>query len=183
MGKPYRGDKADIWASGVVLFAMLTGFLPFDSPKRANGDEDVEGVMQRVLNCDYEFPDGLSPEAENLIWSILQPDPEKRLRTRHMWEHPLLTRYAHLDSMDAEGKPYIGPTAPLTARDCGSPITHQNQVDAELLRNLHMLWHNVPETELARRLMEEEYISPFASNWLEADNLTGLTMRRSCMLS
>ncbi|KAL9099714.1 MAG: hypothetical protein Q9163_004823 [Psora crenata] len=156
LAKPYRGDKADIWASGVVLFAMLTGFLPFDSPKRPNGDEDVEGVVRHVLSCDYEFPDGLSHEAEDFIWKVLQPDPEKRLRTRHMWEHPLLTRYAHLDSVDAEGRPYIGPAPPLTALDCGPPITHQSQIDAELLRNLHMLWHNVPEIELAERLMRIE---------------------------
>ncbi|KAL9633682.1 MAG: hypothetical protein Q9164_004556 [Protoblastenia rupestris] len=117
MGQPYRGDEADIWASGVVLFAMLTGFLPFDLAKRANGDEDIEGLIENVLSCNYEFPKGLSQEAIDFIWRILQPDPESRLRTQHMWEHPLLTKYAYLDNKDAGGRSYVGPATPLTALD------------------------------------------------------------------
>ena len=181
MGKPYRGDKADIWASGVVLFAMLTGFLPFDSAKCANGDEDIEGLIENVLSCNYEFPKGLSQEAIDFIWRILQPDPESRLRTQHMWEHPLLTKYAYLDNKDAGGRSYVGPATPLTALDCGPPMTHRSQIDAELLRNLQMLWHNVSETELAQKLMNDEYISPLLLTTPKADSLTVQVMRKSYM--
>ena len=27
--QPYEGLKVDVWASGIILFAMLAGFLPF----------------------------------------------------------------------------------------------------------------------------------------------------------
>ena len=145
----YKGDKADIWSCGVILYAMLTGTLPFD----ATGD--WHAVIEMVLAAEYEFPEGLSVEAEDLIVRMLQVDPKQRIPIRVMWQHPLLKKYEELDSLDANGNSYIGPAPPLTVNDCGKPIKHRNGIDDELLRNLQNLWHGVTEEELAERLLSE----------------------------
>lgn len=149
LAQNYRGDKADIWSCGVIFFAMITGTLPFDS------SGDWHEVIEAVLEGEYSIPQGVSPQAEDLILRMLQKDPTKRIPIKAMWQHPLLKKYESLDSVDQDGRPYIGPAPPLTTKDCGVPIKHRNDIDAELLRNLQNLWHGVTEEELAQRLLNE----------------------------
>jgi 5'-AMP-activated protein kinase catalytic alpha subunit len=52
-GKKYAGLKSDIWSSGVVLYAMVCGFLPFEDPKTSN-------LYKKILAGDYKIPKFLS---------------------------------------------------------------------------------------------------------------------------
>lgn len=158
--QPYRGDLADVWSAGVVLFAMLCGYLPFQSDLE---DEKAQGseICQKVMDVDYRLPeDVLSWEAMDFIWHCLQGNPSKRIRIRQMWEHPLMQKYQRLDPIDALGRYYIGPTSQLSAKDCGPVFKYRSQIDPEILRNLRNLWHSVSERELSKRLMSAEYVLP-----------------------
>ncbi len=65
--KPYHPQSADIWASGVVLFAMVFGKLPFDD---SNLDKLLKQVQTKV-----HFPDtpAVSQSCRQLILGILAP--------------------------------------------------------------------------------------------------------------
>jgi len=41
-GENYNGFSIDIWASGIIMFAMLCGYLPFDDDEEEEDDDDDE---------------------------------------------------------------------------------------------------------------------------------------------
>ena len=43
-GELYNGFCIDVWASGIIMFAMLCGYLPFDDDDDENEDEDKEEI-------------------------------------------------------------------------------------------------------------------------------------------
>ncbi len=71
-GKKYESVKVDIWSSGVILYALLCGCLPFE-------DQNTSQLYKKILGGDYQIPDFLSNDAKNIIKKILITDPDKRV--------------------------------------------------------------------------------------------------------
>ena len=71
-GKLYSGPKADIWSVGVVLYSMLVGKLPFE-------DDNTVVLYEKILKGDYDIPDFVSEEAEDVLRSVLEPNPSQRI--------------------------------------------------------------------------------------------------------
>ncbi|CAL1676992.1 unnamed protein product [Lasius platythorax] len=84
MGKKYLGSEVDIWSMGVLLYALLCGFLPFD-------DNNLENLYKKILSGKYEEPYWLSNESKALIKSMLQTDPVKRITIHELCHHPWIT--------------------------------------------------------------------------------------------
>lgn len=71
-GIKYDGPAADIWSCGVILYALLTGNLPFD-------DENIRKLLSKVKSGMYFIPDHVSPSAKDLIKRMLVIEPTKRI--------------------------------------------------------------------------------------------------------
>jgi serine/threonine protein kinase len=71
-GLRYASNAGDIWSAGVVLFATLTGKMPYDDRK------PVE-MFAKQMRHSIPFPTNvISPDAQKLIRSMVHPD--RRLR-------------------------------------------------------------------------------------------------------
>jgi 5'-AMP-activated protein kinase catalytic alpha subunit len=84
-GNKYIGLQVDIWSAGVVLFALLCGYLPFEDPNTAN-------LYKKILNGEYTLPKLLSHEAKEMLKGILNTDPAKRFTIEDIRKHRWFTQ-------------------------------------------------------------------------------------------
>ena len=89
----YKGFPVDIWSSGVALYIMLTGNIPFNRGK-------IHDLQYNIVNKDINPIEGISNEAKNLIEGLLNKDPNKRLTAEDILNHPWLN---NIDDLDTNG--------------------------------------------------------------------------------
>ncbi|XP_065879489.1 CBL-interacting serine/threonine-protein kinase 20 [Euphorbia lathyris] len=70
--KGYDGSKSDIWSSGVVLYVLLAGFLPFS-------DSNLMELYRKIIRGHFRCPQWFHPEAKKLVSRILDPNPNTRI--------------------------------------------------------------------------------------------------------
>lgn len=80
---PYNGLLVDIWSSGIVLYAMVCGYLPFE-------DKNNMRLYDKILSGAFDLPDKLSDNCKDLIKKILVTDPRKRINMEDIISHPFL---------------------------------------------------------------------------------------------
>ena len=89
----YDGFKVDIWCCGIILYAMLCGYLPFEG-------DDNNLLFQNILNCDPELPDFLSELSKDIIMQILNPAPETRITIDEIKKHKFYLKGKKLCKID-----------------------------------------------------------------------------------
>ncbi|CAK94943.1 unnamed protein product (macronuclear) [Paramecium tetraurelia] len=124
VGKTYEGTKSDIWSCGIILFAMLCGYLPFEH-------ENTQQLYELIKTSDFEKPEYLSKNAIDLLTNILVKDPNKRINIEQIKQHPFFSSHASIPSKN------------LSLNDQGIIAKmiemgyQQNQIITQLQKNKH----------------------------------------------
>ena len=104
--KGYKGFPVDIWSSGIALYIMLSGTLPFNIKKLAKSeknnsenfeDDDVNSQSNNNYELQYSIVkknpkhiEKITDEARDLLHGLLNKDPNKRLTIDEILNHPWL---------------------------------------------------------------------------------------------
>lgn len=106
------GLAVDWWGTGVVMYEMICGRLPF-----YNRDHDV--LFTLILMEDVKFPRNISPEAKSLLSGLLAKVPKDRLGggkddVKDIQAHPF---FASINWKDLENKKITPPFKPQVTSD------------------------------------------------------------------
>ena len=88
-GKKYNGFQIDIWATGIILYAMLCGYLPFE-------DKNNDALFKKILECKVKYPRYVSEKAKDLLKKILVNEPDKRITISKIKQHPFFLKGKNL---------------------------------------------------------------------------------------
>ena len=80
-GNKYDGFAVDVWTSGIILYAMLCGYLPFE-------ERDNKSLFKKIVKCRVYYPTFLPNNAVNLMKKILVANPSKRITVKEIKKHP-----------------------------------------------------------------------------------------------
>jgi serine/threonine protein kinase len=93
-GSEYDGFKVDMWACGVILFAMVAGCYPFDFGYHGGVGPDQKGqnaqLMRALMKAEYDLPSDVAAPIADLLTHLIQPDPAKRFSAVDALKHPWL---------------------------------------------------------------------------------------------
>ncbi|EAY01731.1 CAMK family protein kinase [Trichomonas vaginalis G3] len=87
-GSAYEGCSSDVWSCGVILYAALTGQLPWTK-------RNQQQLFEQIKRGEYTIPNMLSDECRDFISRLMTVSTSKRMTIDEALKHPWMVKNAH----------------------------------------------------------------------------------------
>lgn len=119
------------WSCGVILYAMVTGRLPFD-------DDNIQRLLLKVQAGQFHLPSDLPEDLRSLIKAMLTVDPDQRITLEGIKAHPWFNRapprrYPE-DNFEASSYPIPNPDLRIVASLSDLGWGEMNQISEKLTK-------------------------------------------------
>jgi len=115
-GNKYIGPEVDIWACGVILYAMVSGHMPW-----LGGT--LEQQLANASKASYVPLQGVSKGCREVVALMLTADPSKRATVYELLQHP----WVNMNRRTVSTRQLVPVYQPLAPEDIDSDIVKQLQ--------------------------------------------------------
>ena len=84
-GKRYYGLQTDIWSCGIILYAMICGYLPFEDP-------NTSVLYKKIMQGEFKLPVFLTERSKFMLKGILNKEPAERFTIQQIREHGFVSQ-------------------------------------------------------------------------------------------
>lgn len=88
----YNPMRVDVWSSGIILFAMNCGFLPFE-------DKNVSVLYAKIKKGEFKMPHYISGDLKDLLLRVLNTNPDERYTIEQILVHPWMAQARKVEAI------------------------------------------------------------------------------------
>lgn len=162
-GKLYSGPSADLWSTGIILYAMLCGCLPFEG-------STTQSLYIKILSGEFSTPSYLSQGAKDVLKALLTVNPDDRVTIEELITYPWIQKNWALNH-DGRSEPILTELPEISS-----------DLNFGILLQMHRM--NLDAVECIRGLFLESttHRPPPTHSWLRRQRLPRKATRRCLWL-